>query len=316
MELGPLRAGGWTHVAVAWAFPRRRLPPPDAVRIYVDGRVPPGTEPLPHLTPDGEEGAPFETTPRWTTHSLQASAGSGGPLWVKNTLRIGGEPSKLFDLPGEAGLFPGNYSADATFDEVYLWLNRGPQVTGGLWGLRELWRRGRYYVPDDADPADARYVSAPLDLRRAAPRSLSGAEAPAEAPVPRLLAAAWTERPGAVDASGPLLRDHSSQPPAELRPEPGADANGHSEATALDLSVLAGGAEYGPFRNPGGSPVRDSRGAPPEVREVRFAAKFKRGAGGSRAAILLESPALDDVTLFFDAGAPPVAGWVSVPEGP
>jgi hypothetical protein len=314
MELGPLRAGAWTHVAVAWSFPRRRRPPPDAVRIYVDGRVLPGSESLPHLMPDDEEGTPFETTPRWTTHSLQASAGAGGPLWVKNTLRIGGEPSKLFDLPGDAGLFPGNYSADATFDEVYLWLNRGPQVTGGLWGLREMWRRGRYYVPDDADPDDARFSSAPIDLRRAPGRSLDGA-APERPAIPRLLAAAWTERPGALDASGPYLRDASSQPPAELRPEPTADANGHREATSVDLSVLVGGAEYGPFRNPGGSPVRGSDGAPPAGAEVRFAAKFKRGVGGSRAPILLESPALDDVTLFFDAGAPPVAGWVAVPEG-
>jgi hypothetical protein len=283
LELGPLRAGAWTQLAVTWKLPRRRLPPPDALRIYVDGRALPGTESVPHLTADGEEGVPFETTPRWTTHSLQAAAGRAGALWVKNTIRLGGETSRLFDLPGDAGFFPGNFSADGTVDEFYLWLDRGPQFNGGLWGIQEHWKRGRYYVPDDRDPADARFTSVPVGLRRPPARRLDGEGAPPPPAPVRVLAVAWTCRP--TEAPGP----------------------------SVELDVHGDGARWGPFRDEGGSPVRDAGGEPPAVSELRWSAKFLRGAATAKP-VLLESPALDDVTLFFDAGAPPIAGWVAVPE--
>ena len=110
-----LRAHEWTHVAVAWNIPRDRLPTDDSARIYVNGRIVPGTLGAAHLY--ATEGQPFAKTPRWTTHSKQALIpGVAGAKWCKNSIRVGGEPSMLFD----GGLFAGNYTADATFDEFYL----------------------------------------------------------------------------------------------------------------------------------------------------------------------------------------------------
>jgi hypothetical protein len=269
-----LRRGAWTHVAVGWSVPRGRRLASDAVRIHVNGRVLPGTAGFVH------EGEPFTETPRWATHSLQAVV-DGALRWAKNSVRIGGETSVLFDLPGKGWDFPGNYTADATFDEFYLWLDRSPGFNGGLRGAQTLWARGRYYRPDDRDPADARFVSAPVAL-----------EAPVRQPspprTPRLIAVAWTEL-------GEDLFDHSASPPLAIRPEGGALAELWAETEA---------GWVGPLRDPGWSPVLSG------ARSVRWAAKLRTGAV-SPAAILLASPVLDDVTLYFESGRVEFLGWVN-----
>ncbi|HZE97326.1 MAG TPA: PilX N-terminal domain-containing pilus assembly protein, partial [Planctomycetota bacterium] len=210
---GPLRAHEWTHVAVTWDNPRNRLPNADTVRIHVNGRILPGTVGMTHVF--AQEGQPFGNAPWWGVHSLQAMFGkSKNPGWVKNTIRLGGEPSKFFDLPGEAGLFPANFSADGTFDEFYLWMNRGNYSSGGTRGLQELWSRGRYYRADDRDPEDAKFTSAPVELRRTASRNPDLTR--------HLLGVAWTEIAPDYDRTGSALRpkllDASENPPLELRP--------------------------------------------------------------------------------------------------
>ncbi len=277
-----LRAHEWIHVGVTWSIPRGRLPEAGSARIYVNGKALPGTVGIPHLFGD-EPGQPFQRTPRWATHSLQAVV-DGATRWVKNTMRIGGEPSKLIDLPGKGGLHPGNFAADATFDEFYLWLDRSPAWNGGLWGIQTLWARGRYHRP-----GGERFISGPV---------LSGRKAR------RLLGVAWTEiaedydRDGAAPA--PRAYDFSETPPAVLRPEGGSSA---------DLYLRAGETWHGPFRDPGGSAVR----LPVEDPfAVRYAAALKAGAVGP-STILLSTPVLDDVTLFFDDG--PVRILASAAEG-
>jgi hypothetical protein len=307
-----LRAHEWTHVAVTWDNPRGRLPRPDSVQVYVNGRLLPGTVGVPHLY--AGQGQPFRDTPRWTTHSLQAAiAGLSSPRWCKNTIRLGGEPSQLFD----GGLFPGNFGADATFDEFYLWLDRSPAYSGGLWGAQTLWARGRYYRPRDADPDDARFTSRAFELasphfREPAPAAPSpGALSPAPVPTPRartrVLAIAWTEIAEDYDRAGPRLRpkvfDYSASPPQELRPE---------GDTVADLHAAVGEAWFGPLRNDGWSPVRASDGTPPVVDgPVRYAAKLKAGTDRGSGAVLLSSPVLDDVTIFFDRGGPEFLSWVN-----
>jgi len=302
-----LRAHEWTHVAVTWDNPRGRLPDADSAKIYVNGRLLPGTVGMPHLY--ACEGQPFRDTPRWTTHSLQAAlAGLATPRWCKNTIRLGGEPSQLFD----GGQFPGNFSADATFDEFYLWQDRSPHYNGGLWGALTHWGRGRYYRPRDADPDDARFTSRPLDLtpphfREPAPAApASGALSPAPVPTPRVLALAWTEIAEDYDREGTRLRpkmfDYSASPPEELRPGD----------TVADLHVAVGDAWFGPLRDDGWSPVRAASGTPPAIDgPVRYAAKLKAGTGRASGAILLSSPVLDDVTIFIDRGGPEILSWGS-----
>jgi hypothetical protein len=304
---GPLRAHEWMHVAVTWSNPKNKLPKEDTVRIYVNGQILPGTAGMTHLF--AQDGQPFQNTPWWGVHSLQALfPRAKQPNWVKNTLRLGGEPSKLFDLPGEAGLFPANFTADATFDELYVWMNRGNYSSGGLRGVQELWSHGRYYRADDSDPGDARFTSAEVDLGPAAARNPRGR---------RLLGVAWTELAPNYDRSGPDLRptllDCSSTPPVELRPEAAADINGCVGASVADVGILIGGAWTGPFRRPAFSPARGAHGRPLTVRDgdaVRYTAKLKTGLRAGSAAVLLSSPVLDDVTLFFDDGGPRILGWV------
>ncbi|MBV8878502.1 MAG: hypothetical protein JO332_00930 [Planctomycetaceae bacterium] len=306
---GSLRAHDWVHVAVNWDNPLNKLPKEDAVRIYINGKIQPGTAGVPHLY--AQDGQPIRNTPWWGVHSLQALFPKAKePNWVKNTLRLGGEPSQLFELPGERGLFPANFSADATFDELYVWNNRGNYSSGGTRGLQELWSRGRYYRADDRDPGDARFTSAALDLDSPARRNPRGAR--------RLLGVAWTELAPDYDRGGTALRpkllDHSETPPLELHPEEAADLNGYAGASVADLGVVVGGAWLGPYRNPAFSPVRGSSGRPPSVADgelVRYTAKLKTGAGGRSSAILLATPILDDVTLYFDDGGPRILGWVS-----
>lgn len=320
---GLLRDHSWVHIAVTWSIPRRKLLDAESARIYVNGRLLPGSTGLAHLYGSPGQGQPFERTPRWTTHSLQAIVpGAAGPKWCKNTIRLGGEPSVLVELPGETGLFPGNYTADGTFDEFYLWMDRSPAYGGGLWGALTLWARGRYYRPDDADPADARFVSAPIDARPARarrPAPPAGAPASDSAPGPgprrRLLAVAWTEWAEDYDRTGTRLRpamyDHAQDPPAVLRPEPRSDANGHTVESVADLFVELDGVWRGPFRDPGWSPVRASEGGPAEIVDpsrVRYAVKLK--AGASPGAVLLATPVVDDITLYFDEGEPEFVSWV------
>jgi len=276
------QAHEWTHLAVTWDNPRGELPTADTVKIYVNGRVLPGTAGMTHLF--AQEGQPFQNTPWWSVHSLQMQLpGAKKAGWVKNTIRLGGEPSKFFDLPGEAGLFPANYTADSTFDEFYVWMDRGGWFNGGLWGIQQLWNRGRYYRPDDREPSDATFTSGPIEL--GAPR--------------RLLGVAWTELAEDYDASlKPKTLDHSTMPPTELKPE----------ESSVDLGVEVAGIPYGPYRNPAFSPV----GRPIAVDgPVRYTAKLKIGVGKNRSPILLSTPVLDDVTLYFDCGGPKILGWVS-----
>lgn len=293
-----LRAHQWTHVAVTWSIPRNRRPDADSVRILVNGRIQPGTVGVPHLY-EGE-GQPFAETPRWATHSQQALIpGLPGPKWCKNTIRLGGEPSMLFD----GALFPGNFTADSTIDEFYLWLDRSPAWNGGAWGAQTLWNRGRSYRPDDRDPEEARFISRAIEPALGRSRSLPPpGDPPAARRTPRVLGVAWTEWAEEYDREGPMMLDHSVSPPRALRPEAGGFA---------DLYVEADGAWTGPFRNDGWSAVRTPSGRPPEGSRFRYAAKLKMGGPATPGTILLASPVLDDVTVYFDRGGPEILSWVS-----
>jgi hypothetical protein len=328
-RFNPLRAHEWTHLAVTWDNPRGELPGPDTVQIHVNGRILPGSAGMPHLyAPEHGRGQPFLKTPRWAIHSLQALLpGADAPKWCVNSIRLGGEPSTLFD--GVLGdVFPRNFSADATFDEFYVWRDRRTSGGGGLAGVQILWGRGRYYKPDDADAGDALFTSAPVTLpvpsRRALPPpapiadpSGRGPEGTPPAPPPprwRLLGIAWTELAEDYDRQGPamspVLFDYSAESPRALHPAGG---------TVADLWVRAGGAAFGPFHDPGYSVVKTPAGTPPEVgegEEVRWAAKLKMGGPASPGAVLLSTPVLDDVTIYFDRGGPEILGWISSGGGP
>lgn len=137
------RAHAWTHVAVTWKIPRRRALPADAARVWVNGKLLPGSETFRHQFA-GDEGRPFENTPWWSLHSKAFDGRQ-----AKNLLRVGGEISTLFP----DGLFPGNFCADATIDELYVWLDASPRH------VKTHYERGRFH-------AGGTFTSAPLEIGR------------------------------------------------------------------------------------------------------------------------------------------------------
>src|SRR5262249_29678418 len=156
---------------------------------------------------------------------------------------------------------------------------------------------------DDRDPEDAKFTSAPLELARFVSRRPDHRR--------RLLGIAWTELAPDYDRSGasmrPKLLDYSETPPVELRPATAADLNGLRGESVTDVGILIGDAWTGPFRNPAFSPTLGPSGRPlqlPEDGPLRYTAKLKTGLAGRSGAILLSSPVFDDVTLFFEDGAP------------
>jgi hypothetical protein len=270
---GPLRAHEWMHVVVQWFLMPIRRHDDRSVRITINGRELPGTVGIPSYY-GKEEGEPIPYTPQWCLHSLQVRVPDHpGPKWVNNLLRLGGEISKpLNQALGET--FPRNYSADATFDELYVWTGQGRDTTSRAMGL---WSRGRYYRPSDTDPDDAVFTSQPLQL-----------------PSGRLLGIAWTAH---AEDYGPVMYDYADDPRTELRP---------SEGTVADLWVEVNDDRRGPYRNEGYSPIGFL--AVEEESRVQYRAKLKIGPA-TPSTILLSTPVLDDVTLYFDRGRPEFLSW-------
>jgi hypothetical protein len=313
-----LRGHEWTHLAVTWKFTPGVLHDANSVQIYVNGQVLPGTVGIPSYY-GAAAGEPASSFPLWDLHALQVNVPGYGSKWANNSIRIGGEISKLLDeVWGTAGsILPRNYSADATFDEFYLWNNRS---TGGLTGAQTLWYRGRYYKPADANPDDAVFTSAPLTLspssRRVPPSTTipcpDGTQPSLLNALPssvkkRVVGISWTSYAEDYDQSGTTMRpkmyDYSSWPPLELYPG--------NESTA-DLWMIVDGVTYGPYQEEGFSSVQNTKGDPvPVMAEARYRAKLKMGPK-SPSTILLASPVLDDVTIFFDLGQPEMIGWVLI----
>jgi hypothetical protein len=74
---------------------------------------------------------------------------------------------------------------------------------------------------------------------------------------------------------------------------------------AVELTVIdGGGLTYGPFSDDGFSSVLNLAGSTPDLQnptQVHYAAHFRLGAGGS-IPILLGTPVLDDVTIYWSDG--------------
>jgi hypothetical protein len=128
------------------------------------------------------------------------------------------------------------------------------------------------------------------------------------------------QEPGGVWRIKPIFRDYrttvSNRPPVVMSPDDGPDANGFAYETAAQMFVVVDGPSgrrwYGPYHNEVWSPIRESHkggqigtGASERVRifpgeVVRYAVKLRPGKNLPINAVLLTTPVLDDVTLFFE----------------
>jgi hypothetical protein len=257
------------------------------------------------------------------------------------SVRLGGELSEA------AAEIPRQYFADGTVDEFFMWLDRGLAMETNA---NDIYKLGRYYKPDDGDPSDSVFTSAPVSLyfgkRDLAPASTvpppssegsTGVLPPGSAyPEKRfVIAVQWTVHAedyntGAEDDGTPRLKpvlwDYAPRlnggSLAPLSPANLADANGYRYETMADLKVQVGSETYGPYRNEGWSPIRLSHGSssvattdgsvevkPPD--DVRYVAKMRVG-NATINTILLATPVLDDVTIFYSEGSAKFLGYVEV----
>src|SRR5262249_2840930 len=221
-------------------------------------------------------------------------------------------PSKIGKQAGTP--YRGNYSSDGTVDEFYAWKTEAdaePKV---------LWERGRYYNPNRSASAasggkgEAAFTSKAIDLtpgmRVLPPPSSSGTTAAgataAELAQIRVLGLSWTWYGELQDENAkPVLYDYNSStggPIKELEPK-------------IQLGIEDGDSSaqtYGPWDDDGYSAVEATNGScPPLVgpKHLHYRARVSI-KGATVGPILLGTPILDDVTLYWRAQGSPLISYV------
>jgi hypothetical protein len=322
-KLSPFKAHRWMNVALDW-----HLQDPisyddgDFCDIYINGlNLHKGvSNPLLSNFSFVQMGG-WAAGPRfffWDRHEVGAPVGGIGPGTPGdyNHMRLG-NPSRITS-PGNAGTpYRGNYSADLTFDELYVW-DVDEYVLP--WAPTLLWSSGRYAHLTAGQPA--KFTSQPVSLTAAGARGLapaSTATAPivssAPPPVPitpplvgtgasiKVLGMSWTWHGEAVDAQGKRLL-YEYLPGGMLGPD---------VKPRVRLALLDGGLPpYGPYDNDGFSAVRDTQGKTPAIQnpaQIKYQAQFVLD-DVDLSSILLATPVLDDVTLYWDDGRAPVVSYV------
>jgi hypothetical protein len=238
-----------------------------------------------------------------------------------NHMRLGGTSrvaDAAFTGANVPGAYRGNYTGDHTIDEFYAWNNNSADPTK-LWGL------GRYYKPTGGGGGgtggaakEGRFTSGALtDMVPYSPRVLAppssvappgggggvtGGSMTVEPPSLRILGMSWTWYGEALDPAftdpaawdgTPILYDYS-----------GANWGGVPKST-LDIKVGAGiqdgTTDYGPFWDAAYSPILDTNGVTPIIydpKQVKYFVQFDLKS--QLQTILLGTPVIDDVTLFWD----------------
>ncbi len=178
-----------------------------------------------------------------------------------------------------------NWSADSTIDEFYLW--KGNHVDDA----QELWSHGRYYIPRTGK--EAHFDSKPLQLtsvdRRAMAPPTNGRPAGTMTTLGsqvRVLGAAWTWYPETTGKNGePATLDYRHYDPLTTR---------------VDLSMILNGQVHGdPMRQDGGIDIRNLVVNPGDSLSYRLSLHLPDAELDS---ILLATPIVDDVTIFFTTG--------------
>lgn len=132
----------------------------------------------------------------------------------------------------------------------------------------------------------------------------------------------------------PVMYDYNrlltqNQAPIAMTPQALPDCNNFTMETVVDAYVIVDGTTYGPYRNEPWSPIRMAHangtistgtGAtrlPPTVTsELKYRAKFRVGLNSVTQglnAMLLTTPYLDDVTLFYTKGEVEYLSWTVNP---
>jgi hypothetical protein len=257
----------------------------------------------------------FGTMTGWASGSSRISMFEkhDGGAW--NHIRLGGASQTCTAAKGnspENGAYKGNYTGDQTIDEFYAWNTAGAQFD-------LLWTAGRYYKPTNSGStgggvaSQGRFTSqalismVPYTPRLLAPPSsqggggVSGGTMTNEPPTLRILGMSWTWYGEPTDHNlTPLTawdghrvlydysRDPQGMPAKDLEPKVGA-------------GIDDGGTIYGPYHDDGFSPVLNNKSRTPSIQDptkLKYFVQFEIQASGKP--IMLASPVVDDVTLFWD----------------
>jgi hypothetical protein len=239
----------------------------------------------------------------WDKHS----GGDSNQLRLGATSKIAKAAIQTGNAGGVAGAYKGNYSGDHTIDEFYAWdLPNDSNVT-------TLWVQGRYYKPlgsqgGTANSGEGLFTSQPITFITANPRTgappsnvpTPGGSSGAPSSVPvippqiRILGLSWTWYGDDLDPVTGLqtLYDHQG-------------TYGTQSANVMP-QVLCGiidtNQTYGPFSNDGFSTVQAPDGTIPVIQDPKNVKYFIQFAlpQATATTILLSTPVLDDITLYFD----------------
>lgn len=215
------------------------------------------------------------------------------------------------DIPNDIfpGAYRGNTSADCTHDELHAWR----QSIGGSAGANPslaniLWRRGRYYKPTGGEGV---FTSQALGLSSGAGRLLAPPTSVAPPgpglPIPptpvttvppaiRILGLSWTWYGETTDAVGNrVLYDYKAP---DVLPYPDVQPK-------VKLAVEDPNVPLVFYDNDGFSAVKAADGSIPALQnpqQVKYRAQFVLEKADPLNTILLATPVLDDVTVYWDEG--------------
>jgi hypothetical protein len=296
LKQNPLMAHRWVNLTATWALKGLEYTG-EGSKLFING----STSLVPFNWTTVRPGDPASRTDRiyiWDKHD------GGDP----NHMRLGGT-SKIGDKPGAP--YRGNYTADGTIDEFYAWKTEAdadPKV---------LWQRGRYANPSRSSTGTgggATFTSKAIDLTqglRVLPppsgQTTAGGAAAADLGQIRVLGLSWTWYGETVDENGkPVIYDYNSSsggPSRELEPK-------------VQLSLVDGdgpsAVAYGPWDDDGYAQVQTTTGSCPSLldpQHVHYRAKFKI-EGANISTILLATPVLDDVTVYWRRGGSILISYV------
>jgi hypothetical protein len=298
-KVSPLRGHRWMHTAAAWDLKQSDSAGASS-RLWING------------TMNFTKWTYITMTGGWNmghTRMYFFDKHDGGEY---NQMRFGAT-SYIGDRAKTPLGYKGNHTGDQTIDELYVWKTMDEQ------GQLAMWARGRYYKPDGGNYGEGFFTSAALELDRASvTRNLpqAGSAVPpgglpsttTATPVDRrvrILGVAWTwygevrgdgdpdpTEPGrqvlyAYDSRGMAIKDLNARIGVSILDGTNPPAGPYYDDT------------YSPVYEPGAN--GQSTGASLSIQDpknVKYRVNFDIPAQFSD--ILLATPVLDDVTIFYD----------------
>ena len=280
-KMSPFRAHRWMSVSFSWNLVGSWDPSGHMLnRLFINGTSSGSNSPYTPWTWTTMTGGWQEGYNRM--NGFERHAGN-----EFNQMRLGGTSQIAVGarMGTMNGAYRGNYSADFTYDELYVWQrdSDGDPIL--------LWQRGRYAKP--LSMGEGIFTSQPIALPPAA--------APA---VTRVLAVSWTWMGEGVDWSDPFLYPGGKPIVYDYSDPYGVAVNRIDVQPRVGVAIRDGALLYGPFDRDDLSAVRDSGGSVPVIldpTQVRYVAVFEL-ANAQIDTILLTTPVLDDVTLYWTDG--------------